>query len=128
MFRKRQNFTLAIPKRSTPKTTTIFTKAIIRLEGPKMLILLSTDSTQQLNDCISTKLPITTLPSPIDSISSNSPSNNTGHMGQSYYVFSLLRDVTHHLEKTVSTGDNKYYEETTELEKWQSEISPEYRR
>ena len=68
-----------------------------------MLILLSTDSTQQLNDCISTKLPITTLPSPIDSISSNSPSNNTGHMGQSYYVFSLLRDVTHHLEKTVST-------------------------
>ena len=24
-------------------------------------------------------------------------------MGQSYYVFSLLRDVTHHLEKTVST-------------------------
>ena len=28
---------------------------------------------------------------------------HTGHMGQSYYVFSLLRDVTHHLEKTVST-------------------------
>ena len=25
-------------------------------------------------------------------------------------------------------GDNKYYEETTELEKWQSEISPEYWR
>ena len=23
-------------------------------------------------------------------------------------------------------GNNKYYEETTELEKWQSEISPEY--
>ena len=23
-------------------------------------------------------------------------------------------------------GHNKYYEETTELEKWQSEISPEY--
>ena len=23
-------------------------------------------------------------------------------------------------------GDNKHYEETTELEKWQSEISPEY--
>ena len=25
-------------------------------------------------------------------------------------------------------GNNKYYEETTELEKWQSEISPEYWR
>ena len=24
------------------------------------------------------------------------------------------------------TGNNKYYEEATELEKWQSEISPEY--
>ena len=24
------------------------------------------------------------------------------------------------------TGNNKYYEETTELEKWQSEISPEH--
>ena len=23
-------------------------------------------------------------------------------------------------------GNNKYYEDTTELEKWQSEISPEY--
>ena len=23
-------------------------------------------------------------------------------------------------------GNNKHYEETTELEKWQSEISPEY--
>ena len=23
-------------------------------------------------------------------------------------------------------GNNKYYKETTELEKWQSEISPEY--
>ena len=23
-------------------------------------------------------------------------------------------------------GNNKYYEETAELEKWQSEISPEY--
>ena len=23
-------------------------------------------------------------------------------------------------------GNNKYYEETTELEKWQSEISPKY--
>ena len=23
-------------------------------------------------------------------------------------------------------GNNKYYEETTELEKWQTEISPEY--
>ena len=25
-------------------------------------------------------------------------------------------------------GNNKFYEETTELEKWQSEISPEYWR
>ena len=25
-------------------------------------------------------------------------------------------------------GNNKYYEETRELEKWQSEISPEYWR
>ena len=25
-------------------------------------------------------------------------------------------------------GNNKHYEGTTELEKWQSEISPEYRR
>ena len=25
-------------------------------------------------------------------------------------------------------GNNKYYEETTELEKWQSKISPEYWR
>ena len=25
-------------------------------------------------------------------------------------------------------GNNKYYEETTELEKWQCEISPEYWR
>ena len=25
-------------------------------------------------------------------------------------------------------GNNKYYEETTELKKWQSEISPEYWR
>ena len=24
------------------------------------------------------------------------------------------------------TGNNKYYEEATELEKWQGEISPEY--
>ena len=29
---------------------------------------------------------------------------HTGHMGQSYDVFRLLRDVTHHLEKTVSTA------------------------
>ena len=26
----------------------------------------------------------------------------------------------------VEIGNNKYYEETTELEKWQSEISPGY--
>ena len=25
-------------------------------------------------------------------------------------------------------GNNKYYEETTELEKWQTDISPEYWR
>ena len=28
--------------------------------------------------------------------------------------------------KSKEIGDNKYYEETTELQKWKSEISPEY--
>ena len=28
--------------------------------------------------------------------------------------------------KCKETGNNKYYEEATELEKWQGEISPEY--
>ena len=28
--------------------------------------------------------------------------------------------------KSKDIGNNKYYEEKTELEKWQSEISPEY--
>ena len=33
----------------------------------------------------------------------------------------------HHIQSK-ETGNNKYYEDTTELEKWQSEISPEYWR
>ena len=38
----------------------------------------------------------------------------------------LLLKLFHIQSKEI--GNNKYYEETTELEKWQSEISPEYWR
>ena len=38
----------------------------------------------------------------------------------------LLLKLFHIQSKEI--GNNKYYEETTELEKCQSEISPEYRR
>ena len=31
-------------------------------------------------------------------------------------------------EIQLEIGNNKYYEKTTELEKWQNEISPEYSR
>ena len=31
-----------------------------------------------------------------------------------------------HIQCKEIIGNNKYYEETTKLEKWQSEVSPEY--
>ena len=84
MFRKRgKNFTLAIPKVSTPKTSTIFTKAIIRLEGPGMLIPLS-----DFNDCNSRKLPITNLLSPIYSFSSTLK-KHSGHKRQKFITHSV---------------------------------------
>ena len=95
MFRTRQNFTLAIPKMSTPKTSKIFSKAIIRLEGPK-----NVDSTinliqlNDLNDCISRKLPLQICcPRSTTSVKLQSEYTRVTWV-KVHYIFSLLCDIT----------------------------------
>lgn len=85
-----QNLTLEIPNMLTPKTSTIFTKAIIRLEWPKMLIPLSTwFNSNDFNECNSRKLPITNLLSLIDSFSQTLKWTHSSHMDQKFISYSF---------------------------------------
>ena len=89
MFRTRQNFTLAIPKKSTPMTSIIFTKAIIWLKGPKMLIPLSTWFNSTILMTVFSPNYWLQICCPRSTTSVKLSKEHTGHMGQKLITYSV---------------------------------------